>query len=143
MLARGSAVEEWQLCADTKPGHFQTVQERILALGGARLLVVRAVNAKAVPNQCSCLPAMGAVLGLVLLFTELQELRCWSRSCLMAPAVPHLAVCERLCLCLVWKLEGGGWLWLLVHRNVPTTAGDRCVDALPLVCSHRRLSHRI
>lgn len=83
---RGSAVEEWQLCADTKPGHSQTAQERILALEGDQLLAVRAVNAEAVPSQCSCLPATGAVLGLVLLFmaprtSELQEQRLPYGSC--------------------------------------------------------------
>lgn len=69
----GSAVEEWQLYADTKLVHCQTAQERILGLGGEQLLAVRAVNAMAVPSQCSCLPATGAVL----LFTEhwLQELQ--------------------------------------------------------------------
>lgn len=63
--------------ADTKLVHFQTAQERILDLGGEQLLAVGAGNTKAVPSQCSCLPAMGAVLGLVLLFTEhwLQELQ--------------------------------------------------------------------
>lgn len=83
---RGSAVEEWQLCADTKPGHFQTAQERILAFGGDQLLAARAVNAEAVPSQCSCLPATGAALGLVLLFmaprtSELQEQRLPHGSC--------------------------------------------------------------
>lgn len=73
----GSAVKEWQLYDDTKLVHFQTAQETILDLGGEQLLAVRAVNTKAVPSQCSCLPAMGAVLGLVLLFTEhwLQDLQ--------------------------------------------------------------------
>lgn len=72
-----SVVEEWQLHADTKPVHFQAAQERILDLGGEQLLAVRAVNAKTVPSQCSCLPAVGAVLVLVLLFTKhwLQELQ--------------------------------------------------------------------
>lgn len=77
VLAGGSVVEEWQLHADTKPVHFQTAQERIVDFGGEQLLAVRAVNAKAVPSQCSCLPAVRAALGLVLLFTEhwLQELQ--------------------------------------------------------------------
>lgn len=67
---RGISVEEWQLYADAKLVHFQTGKERILDLGGEQLLAVRAVNAKAVPSQCSCLPAMGAALRLLLLFTE-------------------------------------------------------------------------
>lgn len=66
----GDSVEERQLYADIKLVHFQTGKERILDLGSEQLLAVRAVNAKAVPSQCSCLPAIGAVLGLVLLFTE-------------------------------------------------------------------------
>lgn len=70
VLHRGVGVEEWQLCADTKLVHFQTAKERIPDLGGEQLLAVRAVNTKAVPSQCSCLPAMGAALGLVPLFTE-------------------------------------------------------------------------
>lgn len=98
----GSPVEEWQLCADTKPGHFQTAQERIRILGVSSCCS-QGCGCQGCSQSVQLSPAMGAVLGLLLLFTEhwLQELQCWSRGCFVAPAITDLAVCERFCLCLV------------------------------------------
>lgn len=98
----GSPVEEWQLCADTKPVPFQTAQERIRILGVSSCCS-QGCGCQGCSQSVQLSPAMGAVLGLLLLFTEhwLQELQWWSRGCFVAPAITDLAVCERFCLCLV------------------------------------------
>lgn len=87
----------------SRSGSSMLTPHWILYPGGEQLQAVRAVNTQAAPSQCSCLPAMGAVL-----FTEhwLQELQVLEQRLPVAPAITDPAVCVSFSLFLS---EIGRW----------------------------------